>query len=55
MFGNDKKKISAFFASTSASRVIELSDRFLDIHKEGQWLVMASLTIKKKNDKIYLF
>ncbi|XP_015125052.1 protein disulfide-isomerase TMX3 [Diachasma alloeum] len=30
----------AFVASTAASRVIELSDRFLDIHKEGQWLVM---------------
>ncbi|XP_008206898.1 protein disulfide-isomerase TMX3 [Nasonia vitripennis] len=26
--------------STAASRVLELSDRFLDIHKEGQWLVM---------------
>ncbi|XP_011505026.1 PREDICTED: protein disulfide-isomerase TMX3 isoform X2 [Ceratosolen solmsi marchali] len=26
--------------STAASRVLELSDRFLDIHKEGQWLIM---------------
>ncbi|XP_015588052.1 protein disulfide-isomerase TMX3 isoform X2 [Cephus cinctus] len=30
----------AIFANTAASRVLELSDRFLDIHKEGQWLVM---------------
>lgn len=25
---------------TTASRVLELSDRFLDIHKDGQWLIM---------------
>lgn len=30
----------AIFASTAASRVLELSDRFLEIRKEGQWLVM---------------
>lgn len=28
-------------AFSTASRVLELSDRFLDIHKEGQWLVMV--------------
>ncbi|XP_012274366.1 protein disulfide-isomerase TMX3 isoform X2 [Orussus abietinus] len=31
---------SAFFPNTAASRVLELNDRFLDIRKEGQWLVM---------------
>uniref|UniRef100_A0A348G611 Protein disulfideisomerase 3 n=1 Tax=Odontomachus monticola TaxID=613454 RepID=A0A348G611_ODOMO len=31
---------SAFLTHTAASRVIELSDRFLDIRKDGQWLVM---------------
>ncbi|XP_053594639.1 protein disulfide-isomerase TMX3 [Microplitis demolitor] len=30
----------AFVANTAASRVIELSDRFLDIYKDGHWLVM---------------
>ncbi|KAI4484034.1 protein disulfide-isomerase TMX3 isoform X1 [Polistes fuscatus] len=31
---------SAIFMHTTASRVLELSDRFLEIHKDGQWLVM---------------
>lgn len=31
---------SGTFTSVIASRVLELSDRFLDIHKDGQWLVM---------------
>ncbi|PBC27565.1 Protein disulfide-isomerase [Apis cerana cerana] len=32
--------IYGIFTSVIASRVLELSDRFLDIHKDGQWLVM---------------
>ncbi|XP_015125051.1 protein disulfide-isomerase TMX3 [Diachasma alloeum] len=31
---------SAFFVNRAASGVIELDDKFLDTHKEGQWLVM---------------
>ncbi|OAD57572.1 Protein disulfide-isomerase TMX3 [Eufriesea mexicana] len=32
--------IYGIFTPVIASRVIELCDRFLDIHKDGQWLVM---------------
>ncbi|XP_020298819.1 protein disulfide-isomerase TMX3 isoform X2 [Pseudomyrmex gracilis] len=32
--------VYAILTHTTGSRVIELSDKFLDIHKEGQWLVM---------------
>ncbi|XP_043465597.1 protein disulfide-isomerase TMX3 isoform X1 [Leptopilina heterotoma] len=32
--------ICGVFPSSRASRVLELSDRFLDIRKEGQWLLM---------------
>ncbi|XP_076661473.1 thioredoxin-related transmembrane protein 3 isoform X1 [Halictus rubicundus] len=31
---------SGILTHITASRVLELSDRFLDIHKDGQWLVM---------------
>ncbi|XP_011643356.1 protein disulfide-isomerase TMX3 isoform X1 [Pogonomyrmex barbatus] len=31
---------SAVLTHTAGSRVLELSDRFLDAHKDGQWLVM---------------
>lgn len=34
---------SAIFMHTTASRVLELSDRFLEIHKDGQWLVMVNM------------
>ncbi|XP_063235483.1 LOW QUALITY PROTEIN: protein disulfide-isomerase TMX3 [Bacillus rossius redtenbacheri] len=32
--------ISAAISAGSSSRVLELSDRFLDVRKDGQWLVM---------------
>lgn len=32
--------LSGIFTPVIASRVVELSDRILDIHKDGQWLIM---------------